>query len=74
MCIVYKYKSILDLTIYATTCTFSISDIIKQYALVSFFGLTRFFVIFYHPNIGNGHFSAHIHYRVIRFKGSKRMC
>ncbi len=66
----FQDKSILDLTVHATGCTFSIPDLLKQYALVSFFGLTRFFLIFYHPNIGNGHFSGHIVYNMLGFKES----
>ncbi len=66
----FQNKSILDLTIHATGCTFSILDLVKQYALVSFFGLTKFFLIFYHTNTGNVHFSGHIVYNMVEFKES----
>ncbi len=60
----FQDKSILDLIVYATNCTFNVSDIFKQYIHVFFFGVTRFFLIFYHFNIENGCFSGHIFYKM----------
>ncbi len=65
----FKFNYILDLTVDGVNngCTFSIPDILKQFCFASFFGLTRFFITFYHPDIGQGHFSAYLIYNLVGF-------